>query len=71
MRFLDWLKKFTIKKKNEVKCERPLTDDEFNERRADRESKLNKILEKINNSGLCSLSQSDKEFLENYGNNKS
>jgi hypothetical protein len=69
MRFLDWLKKFTTKKRNEVKYERPLTDDEYNEKRADRESKLNKILEKINSSGVNSLSQSEKNFLENYGEN--
>lgn len=69
MRFLDWLKKFTIKKKLEVKHNRPLTDDEFNERRSAREIKLNNILEKINSSGIDSLSQSEKNFLENYGKN--
>ena len=68
MLFLDWLRKFTSKKENFVH-HRPLTDDEFNDRRADREAKLNKILEKINNSGLCSLSKQEKEFLENYGKN--
>jgi hypothetical protein len=66
MKFLDWLKKFTIKKKLEIKHNRPLTDDEFNERRASRENKLNKILEKINRSGIESLSQHEKNFLENY-----
>ena len=67
MKFLDWLKKFTTtKNKLEVKNNRPLTDDEFNERRAVRELKLNKILEKINRSGIESLSQHEKNFLENY-----
>ena len=67
MRFLDWLKKFTTtRNKLEVKHNRSLTDDEFNERRAVRELKLNKILEKINTSGIESLSQHEKNFLENY-----
>lgn len=68
MLFLDWFRKFT-QKKEKVIHHRPLTDDEFNDRRAARESKLNKILEKINSSGIDSLSQIEKNFLENYGKN--
>jgi len=68
MKFIDWLKKFTTtRNKLEVKQNRPMTDDEFNERRVSREKKLNKILEKINSSGFESLSQHEKNFLENYG----
>jgi hypothetical protein len=65
MKFLDWLRRFG-KKEIEVKHQRPLTDDEFNDRRSFRENKLNKILEKINQSGIESLSQHEKNFLDNY-----
>ena len=68
MLFIDWLRKFT-QKKEKVIHHRTLTDDEFNDRRASRETKLNKILEKINSGGIDSLSQSEKNFLENYGKN--
>ena len=43
---------------------RPKTDDEFNNERAQRERRLNDILDKINRSGYDSLSRSEKEFLK-------
>lgn len=66
MRFLDWLRRFTTRNEIEVKHQRPLTDEEFNDKRAAKENKLNKILEKINSSGIDSLSQHEKNFLNNY-----
>jgi len=42
---------------------RPKTDDEFNTERADRQKKIDAILDKIGRSGYESLSQSEKDFL--------
>jgi membrane associated rhomboid family serine protease len=43
---------------------RPKTDEQFNTERLQREEKLNTILDKIGRSGFDSLSQSEKNFLE-------
>jgi len=42
---------------------RPKTDDEYNNERADRQKKIDEILDKIGRSGYESLSQSEKDFL--------
>jgi membrane associated rhomboid family serine protease len=42
---------------------RPKTDDEFNAERAERQKKIDNILDKIGRSGYESLSQSEKDFL--------
>lgn len=42
---------------------RPKTDDEYNEERADRQKKIDELLDKIGRSGYESLSQSEKDFL--------
>lgn len=42
---------------------RPKTDDEFNTERAERQKKIDAILDKIGRSGYESLSQSEKDFL--------
>ncbi len=43
---------------------RPKTDEQFNTERLQREEKLNAILDKIGRSGFDSLTQSEKNFLE-------
>lgn len=42
---------------------RPKTDDEFNIERAERQKKIDEILDKIGRSGYESLSQAEKDFL--------
>ena len=42
---------------------RPKTDDEFNPERADRQKKIDEILDKIGRSGYESLSQHEKDYL--------
>jgi membrane associated rhomboid family serine protease len=42
---------------------RPLTDDEFNERRAIRQKKIDEILDKISKSGYESLTNEEKDLL--------
>jgi membrane associated rhomboid family serine protease len=42
---------------------RPKTDDEFNAERAERQKKIDDILDKIGRSGYESLSQAEKDFL--------
>lgn len=70
MVFLNWIKNlFKNRKSEEVVTNRFISDDEFNHIRAIKEIRLNKILEKINDSGLKSLSKEEIEFLENYGKN--
>jgi membrane associated rhomboid family serine protease len=56
-------------KRSKIKIEyksetgRPLTDDEYNEMRADKQRKMDVILDKIAKSGYESLSKEEKEFL--------
>lgn len=67
---LDLIKRlFNKPQKSKSIPQRPLTDDEFNDRRAAKEKKMNQILEKISKGGFDSLSQHEKNFLENYGKN--
>lgn len=52
----------------EYKKERPLTDDEYNRIRADKQKKMDAILDKISKSGYDSLSKEEKAFLFSSGN---
>jgi len=45
---------------------KPVSDDEYNAKRADEERKINKILDKISKSGYDNLSADEKEFLFNF-----
>jgi membrane associated rhomboid family serine protease len=47
---------------------RPLSDDEYNELRGERQKKVNEILDKISKSGYESLSKEEKDFLFNLSN---
>ena len=42
---------------------RPLSDDEYNRRRADDQKRVDAILDKISKSGYDKLSKEEKEFL--------
>lgn len=64
----NWFKKLFKSKPTEVK-RRVISDDEFNDIRSAKEKKLNSILEKISKNGYDSLSQHQKNFLDNYKNN--
>ena len=45
---------------------RPLTDDEYNRRRANDQKRVDEILDKISKSGYENLTREEKEFLFNY-----
>lgn len=57
-------KKMTYNYGNTTK--RPVSDDEYNAKRADDERKINRILDKISKSGYDNLSAEEKEFLFNF-----
>ena len=63
--FFSYLKKIT--KRRTMKTvhvqSRPKTDDQFNTERAERQKKIDDILDKIGRSGYESLSQAEKDFL--------
>ena len=67
MKIFNWLKNLFSEKKVK-KSSRPITDDQFNENRVNKQKKLDKILEKIYHHGYDSLSTHEKNFLENYNN---
>jgi membrane associated rhomboid family serine protease len=67
-----WMKGLFRGKKSRLRAEfnsnyntngRPLTDDEFNQRRAERQKLIDGILDKISKSGYESLSKEEKELL--------
>jgi membrane associated rhomboid family serine protease len=60
-------KKYRHSEKNRDTYSRPLTDEEYNIRRADRQKTVDLILEKIKKSGYGSLSDDEKEFLFKSG----
>ena len=68
MSILKWFKDLFKSKTKEVK-RRFISDDEFNDMRSAKEKKLNSILEKISKNSYDSLSQHEKNFLDNYKNN--
>jgi membrane associated rhomboid family serine protease len=59
-------KKVTINKKkteNTFKAERPLSDEEYNRRRAEEQKRIDDILDKISKYGYERLTKEEKEFL--------
>jgi hypothetical protein len=62
---INWLKNLFKSKNNQVR-KRVISDDEFNDMRKKREDKLNSILDRISKEGYDSLSQHEKNFLNNY-----
>ncbi len=58
---------FTLRKKAKFRniyySDRPLTDEEYNQQKADLQKKTDKILDKIKHSGYESLTREEKEFL--------
>ena len=66
-KIIDWIKSlFTLSDAKVNLSKRPMTDDEYMELRSARFKKLDKILDKISKSGVDSLSQHEKNFLENF-----
>lgn len=61
----NWFKNLFKSKPKKVK-KRFISDDEFNDMRKKREDKMNSILDKISKKGYDSLSQHEKNFLNNY-----
>jgi len=56
---------FLTKKTSTTSQKKYLTiDDKYNEKRVNNEKELNKLLEKINNKGISSLSKKEKEHLD-------
>jgi membrane associated rhomboid family serine protease len=54
----------------EIHPEKPLTDDAYNRVRAEKQKKIDDILEKISRSGYDSLTKEEKEFLFDASNKK-
>jgi membrane associated rhomboid family serine protease len=63
-----------FKKKSDFHVEygqgRPLSDDEYNAERAEKQKKMDAILDKISKRGYDSLTPEEKQFLFREGNNK-
>ena len=54
------------KKTQDQNAQRPLSDDEYNRRRAMEQKKVDAILDKISQSGYDHLTREEKDFLFNY-----
>lgn len=54
----------------DYKNARPVSDDEYNRIRAEKQQKIDEILDKISKRGYDSLSKEEKEFLFSSGNKK-
>ena len=67
MKLLNWISGL-FNKKTETKSRRPLTDDQFNELKSKKQKKMDSILDKISKNGYDSLSNHEKNFLNNYLN---
>ncbi len=65
-----WNKKETKFTTSRPKSGRPLTDDEYNTRRAATQDEIDEILDKISKSGYGSLSSFEKEMLFKTSNKK-
>ncbi len=52
----------------EYNRERPVTDDDYNRQRAENQQKIDKILDKISQSGYDSLTREEKDLLFRSGN---
>ena len=55
--------KRVIKNKKKVEHRRPVSDEEYNRRRAEEQKRIDAILDKISKSGYDKLSKEEKEFL--------
>ena len=55
--------KFKTKNKYSKGKERPLSDKEYNKRKAEKQKNIDAILDKISKSGYSSLSKKEKELL--------
>lgn len=61
---LNWFKNFFISKKEKEHIEpRILNDYEFNKLKKDNQDRLDRILDKISNKGLKSLTKEELDFL--------
>lgn len=72
-RFFRWFKRKRMRKvypDGKMAYDRPLTDEEFNRRKAEKQKRIDQILDKISKSGYESLSKEDKEILFSSGENK-
>jgi membrane associated rhomboid family serine protease len=64
--FFDFISKMTRKKKKgdtDPFSSRPLSDDEYNAHRVEKQKRIDQILEKISRGGYESLTREEKEFL--------
>ena len=55
-------------KKSKKKSQRPLNDEQFNELKSKKQKKMDDILDKISKNGYDSLSNHEKNFLNNFQN---
>ena len=53
-------------KKSKKKSQRPLNDEQFNELKSKKQKKMDSILDKISKNGYDSLSNHEKNFLNNF-----
>lgn len=67
VKFLNWVKSLFSSEPKKVN-KRIVTDEQFNLMKKKREDKMNSILDKISKSGYDSLSQHEKNFLNNFNN---
>lgn len=56
-----------LEKNKRLRPLRPLTDEQFNQMKINRQKKLDLILDKILEDGYDGLSNHEKNFLDNYG----
>jgi membrane associated rhomboid family serine protease len=61
--FRDLFRKWKKSSKNESFSGRPMTDDEYNRKRAENQHRIDEILEKISRGGYESLTREEKELL--------
>lgn len=66
---VNWFRNLFKSKEQHTK-RRFISDDVFNDMKKKREDKMNSILDKIARKGYESLSQHEKNFLDNYSRNK-
>ena len=64
-----------FKKKSKLKVEykkqeRPLSDDDYNKIKVEKQKKIDAILDKISKSGYDTLSKDEKEFLFSASNKR-
>ena len=62
---------FRPSKKMKVTHKKPVTDYDYNRAKAERQAKINKILEKISKGGYDSLTREEKDYLFRESQNKS